>query len=77
LAAVARRASAENPAERYGSVQELSAEVARHLDGGAVTAYRESAGERLARFARRNQTLLLLLATYLVVKFALFFLLRR
>jgi serine/threonine protein kinase len=74
LAAVAGRASAENPGARYASVQELAADVGRYLDGEAVMAHRESAGERTWRFARRNQVLLLLLATYLVVKFALFFL---
>jgi serine/threonine protein kinase len=73
LAAVARRASAEDPATRYASVQDLASDIGRYLDGDAVTAYRETAGERAGRFARRNQVLLLLLATYLVVKFALFF----
>jgi serine/threonine-protein kinase len=77
LAAVAARATAPDPGARYISVAELAADVARHLDGFAVTAYRESLTEQALRFARRNQVLLLLLATYLVVKFALFFLFRR
>jgi serine/threonine protein kinase len=77
LAAVAARASAERPDARYASVKELAADVARFLDGSPVSAYRETAAERLLRFARRNQVLLLLLATYLVVKFALVFLFRR
>jgi eukaryotic-like serine/threonine-protein kinase len=77
LAAVAARASASDPEARYGSVQDLAADVTRFLDGLPVSAYRESAAERAERFARQNHVLLLLLATYLVVKFALFFLFRR
>lgn len=77
LAAVAARAAAAERAARYGSAQELAADVARFLDGLPVTAHRESVVEKAARFARRNHVLLLLLATYLVVKFALVFLFRR
>lgn len=77
LAAVAARASANDPVSRYASAQELAADVTRFLDGLPVSAYRESVAERAGRFARQNHVLLLLLATYLVVKFALFFLFRR
>jgi serine/threonine protein kinase len=77
LAAVAARASAPDPRARYASAQDLAADVARFLDGHPVTAHRETVFERAARFGRRNHVLLLLLATYLVVKFALFFLFGR
>lgn len=77
LAAVAARASAADPDARYSSVQELSADVARFLDGMPVQAYRESPAEAAVRFARRNHVLLLLLATYLVVKLVLVLLFRR
>jgi tRNA A-37 threonylcarbamoyl transferase component Bud32 len=73
LASAAARASAADPASRYGSAQELAADVARFLDGLPVTAHREGLAEMALRFARRNRVLLLLLATYLVVKFALVF----
>jgi tRNA A-37 threonylcarbamoyl transferase component Bud32 len=77
LVSVAARASADDPQARYGTAQELAADVARFLDGQPVTAHHESLAERTARFTRRNHVLLLLLATYLVVKFALFFLVGR
>jgi serine/threonine protein kinase len=77
LAAIAARAAAADPETRYPAVQDLAADVARFLDRLPVTAYRESAVELAIRFARRNHVLLLLLATYLVVKFALIFLFRR
>ena len=54
--------------------QELAADVSQFLDGLPVSSYRESLLERLARFWRHNQFLLLLLSAYLVVKFLLFFL---
>ena len=51
----------------------LAADINRFLDGLPVTAYRETWPERLLRFASRNQVLLLLLGSYLFVKFAIFF----
>ncbi|HXS93508.1 MAG TPA: serine/threonine-protein kinase [Candidatus Limnocylindrales bacterium] len=77
LAAVAARASSDDPAARYASVNELTAEIARFLDGLPVAAYREGPLEAMTRFARRNHVLLLLLATYLLVKFALLLIFRR
>jgi serine/threonine protein kinase len=74
LQSVAARAAAADPADRYSSAQELAGDVARFLDGLPVSAHRESVIERAGRFARKNQVLLLLLATWLVVKFALIFL---
>ncbi len=74
LASVAARAASADPAARYATAQELASDIARFLDGLPVSAHRESIVERAARFGRRNQVLLLLLATYLVVKFALIFL---
>jgi serine/threonine protein kinase len=77
LAAVIRRATDPDPSARYADVPQLAEDVTRFLDGLPVTAYRESPWERSARFVRRNQVLLLLIAAFLVVKFALFFLSRR
>ncbi len=74
LAAIARKASTPDPAGRYGSVQQLAADVGSFLDGLPVAAYRDTLPERLARFWRRNQVLLLLVGTYLVVKILLYFL---
>ena len=73
LAAIAARASHADPEHRYPMVAELAGDVTRFLDGLPVDAYRETALERISRFVRRNQVLLLLLASYLIVKFAIFF----
>jgi eukaryotic-like serine/threonine-protein kinase len=74
LAAIIERAAADEPDRRYQNATELAADVTRFLDGLPVSAYRESTPERLARFVRRNQVLLLLLAAYVAVKLAIFFL---
>lgn len=58
----------------YAGAGDLIAEIRRYLAGERVQAYRESRIEALARFAFRNRTLLLLLGSYLLVKFALYFL---
>jgi serine/threonine protein kinase len=76
-AAIAARAAAGEPAARYASVSDLARDVTRFLDGLPVSAYRDGFGERAVRLVRRHQVILLLLGTWLVVKFALFFLLRR
>lgn len=73
LAAIAARATAPEPAHRYPSVANLAADIVRYLDHQPVTAYQETLWERTARVTHRNQAILLLLAAYLIVKFALFF----
>jgi Protein kinase domain len=77
LDAIIRRATCPDPDARYPGVPQLADDATRFLDGLPVTAYRESPWERIARFVRRNRVLILLIAAFLVVKFALFFLSRR
>ncbi len=74
LRSIASKAAAPNPAGRYSSVAELAAEIDRFLDRLPVEAHRESPLERVQRFAQRNQTLLLLLGTWVAVRFLLLFL---
>jgi eukaryotic-like serine/threonine-protein kinase len=73
LAAVIRKATAQDPAQRYPDATSLNLEIGRFLDGFAVQAYRESPLERATRFYRKNQPLLVLLLIYMVVRFVLFF----
>jgi hypothetical protein len=53
LTAVADRATAEDPGERYASAAELAADVAAWLDGQPVSAYQYHAREVALRFVRR------------------------
>ncbi len=62
-----------DPGARYPDVQGFLADIERFQDGMAVEAWSEPVGQRLLRFARRNAVLLVLLASYTVVKFIIFF----
>ncbi len=68
LEAICAKAGAPEIKDRYGSVQDVAMDVARYLDGLAVTAYRENIFERLARFYRRYRFFILLIVTYLLVR---------
>jgi len=77
LQAIWRKAASEDRSLRYAAVLDLSADVERFLAGEPVLAYRESPLERLGRLVTRNQTLVILVAAYLVMRILLFFLTRR
>jgi len=66
--AVCRKAMSPAPPERYGSAQELAAEVARFVDGFAVSAYRENIFERAGRWIARNRFLVFLIVTYVIMR---------
>lgn len=68
LAAIAARATAPLPADRYPTAVALVADVRRWLDAEPVEAYRENAWERATRFYGRNRALILLLLTYAIVR---------
>jgi hypothetical protein len=76
LLAIARKASAPDPANRYEQVQHLADDLKLYLDYLPVSAYDETFVERVKRFTARNRVLMLLLATYVLVRFALFLLSR-
>jgi serine/threonine protein kinase len=71
LAAVADRARAVSPGDRYPDVSALVADIRRYLDGLAVTAHQEGALDRVARFARRHRVAIALVAAYLLMRVAL------
>jgi hypothetical protein len=58
----------EEPGHRYASVTDLAADVSRYLDGQPVLAYPEGMLERAARFYRRYQVAILLIAAYLFMR---------
>lgn len=64
LEAICLKAMARQPAERYGSANEMADDLERYLADESVMAYREGPGERLARWARKHRT---------TVRVALFF----
>jgi eukaryotic-like serine/threonine-protein kinase len=68
LDAICARAMASRPEARYASAEEVSADVARYLDGSRVLAYREGLREKAARVFARYRTPILLIAAYLLMR---------
>jgi serine/threonine protein kinase len=77
LRAVAAKAKATRPADRYGTATEVAADIQRHLDGLPVEAYRENVIERTARIIANNRVAFALIAAYLIMRVLVFFLLSR
>ena len=77
LEAICTKASAEQPALRYATVQDLALDVSRYLDGLAVAAHRESILEKAARVYRRYRFFILLIAAYLLMRLILLLVLKR
>jgi serine/threonine protein kinase len=77
LRAIAEKALSEAKADRYASAGELAAEVSRFLDGNPVTAYRENALEKVARWVSRNRALVTIVAAYVLMRAIVFFFVRR
>ena len=69
LVSIWSRAMAPEPAARYPSAAALAADITRFLDGEPVEAHRESALERVGRLYRKYQTAIVLVLTYLVIRF--------
>jgi serine/threonine protein kinase len=68
LRAVCAKAMARDPTERYVDAGALGADLARHREGSAVTAYPETAVDRVARLVVRYRVPILLVLAYLVMR---------
>ena len=68
LRAICAKAMAPEMSARYGSVQELAADVGKYLDGMPVSAYRENIFERTARLVSRNRVAVVLVLAYLFMR---------
>jgi serine/threonine protein kinase len=76
LRAICERAMAADPASRYQSAKQMTADIARYLTGEPVLAYREGLFERAGRIYVRHRTAIVLVAAYLLMR-VLFILLAR
>ena len=76
LRAIVERAMNADPAQRYATAAEMSADVLRFLDGEPVSAYRENVLEAAGRWITRNRALVVLVAAYLVMRAVIFFWMR-
>jgi serine/threonine protein kinase len=73
LTAIWTRAGAARPDDRYATVAELAADVARYLAGERVQAHPEGPLESVRRLALKHRTPLALVAAYLAMRVLLAF----
>jgi serine/threonine protein kinase len=69
LVSIWTRALAPEPADRYPSADALAADLTRFLDGEPVLAHRERLPERAGRLFRKYQTAIVLIMSYLAIRF--------
>jgi eukaryotic-like serine/threonine-protein kinase len=77
LQAICAKAMAPDPASRYLSIADLSADLARYLEGLPVTAYRENFAERAGRVFARHRMAVVLVTAYLLMRLLLILFSRR
>ena len=75
--AICSKAMASAKEDRYATASELSDDTGRLLDAEPVSAYRESAFERVSRWVSKNRFLVLLVLAYLLMRIFLIFTSRR
>ena len=77
VAAISRKAMAEDRANRYASVSDLASDIARYLDGSPVSAYPENVFQKACRWASRYRVAIGLVLAYLIVRALLLLWMRR
>jgi serine/threonine protein kinase len=77
LQAIASKAATAAAADRYANARELADDIGRYLDGLPVTAYRENAFEKAARWIERNRAIITVLLAYIAMRVIVFFWIRR
>jgi serine/threonine-protein kinase len=76
-AAICSKAMSQAKEDRYATASDLSADVGRLLDAEPVSAYRETAFERVSRWVGKNRFFVLLVLAYLLMRIFLIFTSRR
>jgi serine/threonine protein kinase len=66
--AICLKAMARQLEKRYSSALELSADIGHFLDAEPVSAYRETAFEKVSRWTGKNRFLVLLVLAYLLMR---------
>jgi serine/threonine protein kinase len=73
LVEICKKAQSADPENRYPSAAALGQDVSRFVEGGRVSAFRETVWETGLRLFRRHRIFVLLVATYLIVRIILVF----
>ena len=77
ITSICAKAMAVEPRDRYVSALEMTAEIARYLDGEAVRAHQETLRERAGRLFARHYMWILLIGAYLIMRTLLLLFLHR
>lgn len=73
---VCNKAMAQHKEQRYGNALDLALDVQRFLNGLPVSSYRENPLEMLWRWVKKNKFIVILVLTYVIMRFLLYFLSR-
>ena len=68
LNAICQKAMAPEISERYSSVQEMSADISRYLEGAPISAYREGMIERGLKLVERHRVAIVLVLAYIAMR---------
>ena len=77
LSAIAAKAAHPSPPQRYESAQALSVDINRYLDLDRVEAFHETWWQAALRLGTRHRLAVILIATYVVIRFLLIIFLNR
>jgi serine/threonine protein kinase len=77
LRALIAKCLAPNANDRFPDAAQLAAEIARYLDGEPLLTYRESLGERAARWLTQNRALVAVVIAYIVMRLIVLFFIHR
>lgn len=77
IEAICLKAMSRHRMERFQSVQDLSSDISRYLDGLPVQAYPENVLERLGRWLSKNRFIVILILAYLLMRFIVLILAKR
>lgn len=76
LLAICQRAMANDRQQRYPNASELARDVERYLNDQAVSAHRDNPFEKIWRWLMRYKFLIFIVLIYMLVRIALFYLMR-
>ncbi len=76
LKAIYQKATAPEKTSRYATAVDLTDDVERFLLGESVSAYRESVFESLNRWIKKHNFIVILVLTYVIIRFLVYFLYR-
>jgi serine/threonine protein kinase len=76
LLAIVQKAMSNSPALRYATVTEFAADISSILENQPVSAYPENIAEKASRWVTKNWFVVVLIATYIIMRILIYFIAR-